>query len=631
LDRILARALAARPQDRYPNSAEMAADLVTARDAFKQILIDGYLEYARTCIARTDLGTARDVLESLQEIDEQLPVVKELMDEVQRRQDPQWVVLTVANLRGQAERALAEKRLSEASRLVAQALQLEGTDAGLLHLRAEIQEADSRRQTVQQLLDDAESALQARKLEEARNAVDQALRLEPHDPRAAFVLATLVRQAGESVVQTEKTHPPEATPASAATAFPSIPGSLSIGILSSPRSASAPPASTASVAMGRSKSPLLEQIPRARLERALRNPRILVIAAAMILVLGFATAARVRSKHKPRPAVTSSQPGPAVNLPATISTGSPQNLTSNAPSATQGGTTGATPVAPPPAEEAIVGPGLTASTDFDCDWRIDGKPQERIKPGDTKQVPVSAGRHRVIATSLDGLDQWKTEVAVGKNEQKTVQIKLSAVVNKRMDALQAEQKRLADAEEEKKKQAEAEAERQRLAAAAEEAEKKRQAEAEALAEKNRQAEAEKKRAAEAEAAQTQAEAEQKRLALLQQNLWADPATGLWWARHDNGSDVNWRQAQSYCASLTLAGHSQWRLPTIEELQGILNPGGRGNNRVRGGLQTAAGYSYWSNTREGAAQAWTFNFVGSRYPNQLEYHTGARALCVRKGE
>ena len=27
----------------------------------------------------------------------------------------------------------------------------------------------------------------------------------------------------------------------------------------------------------------------------------------------------------------------------------------------------------------------------------------------------------------------------------------------------------------------------------------------------------------------------------------DPATGLMWARQDNGIDVNWRQSSSYCA------------------------------------------------------------------------------------
>jgi hypothetical protein len=106
---------------------------------------------------------------------------------------------------------------------------------------------------------------------------------------------------------------------------------------------------------------------------------------------------------------------------------------------------------------------------------------------------------------------------------------------------------------------------------------------------------------------------------------------LWWAKHDNGSNLNWKQAQTYCASLTLAGYSHWRLPTIEELQSIFDPAVRGDYHIKRGIQAPGGFSYWSNTREGAGQAWTFNFAGSRYAYQMEYHSDTRALCVRKSE
>jgi hypothetical protein len=50
--------------------------------------------------------------------------------------------------------------------------------------------------------------------------------------------------------------------------------------------------------------------------------------------------------------------------------------------------------------------------------------------------------------------------------------------------------------------------------------------------------------------------------------WIDPATGLMWAGKDNGKDVNWGKAKKYCRNLRLGGFSDWRLATIEELQGI---------------------------------------------------------------
>ncbi len=52
--------------------------------------------------------------------------------------------------------------------------------------------------------------------------------------------------------------------------------------------------------------------------------------------------------------------------------------------------------------------------------------------------------------------------------------------------------------------------------------------------------------------------------------WIDPATRLMWAGKDNGKDVNWGKAKKYCRNLRLGGYSDWRLATIEELQGIFD-------------------------------------------------------------
>jgi len=51
-------------------------------------------------------------------------------------------------------------------------------------------------------------------------------------------------------------------------------------------------------------------------------------------------------------------------------------------------------------------------------------------------------------------------------------------------------------------------------------------------------------------------------------VWEDPSTGLMWTVEDSGTDLNWNQANAYCEELTLAGHSDWRLATLEELEGI---------------------------------------------------------------
>jgi Protein of unknown function (DUF1566) len=76
--------------------------------------------------------------------------------------------------------------------------------------------------------------------------------------------------------------------------------------------------------------------------------------------------------------------------------------------------------------------------------------------------------------------------------------------------------------------------------------------------------------------------------------WTDPATGLIWTKDDNGSSINWQTASNYCSNLRLAGRSDWRLPSIYELIGIVSGNGSNGWKVKGGLHVRNG-SYWSNT------------------------------------
>ncbi len=50
----------------------------------------------------------------------------------------------------------------------------------------------------------------------------------------------------------------------------------------------------------------------------------------------------------------------------------------------------------------------------------------------------------------------------------------------------------------------------------------------------------------------------------------DLATGLIWQQDDSKHGLNWQEALQYSENLTLAGHSDWRLPNAKELQSILD-------------------------------------------------------------
>ncbi|MFI3299485.1 MAG: DUF1566 domain-containing protein [Rikenellaceae bacterium] len=51
---------------------------------------------------------------------------------------------------------------------------------------------------------------------------------------------------------------------------------------------------------------------------------------------------------------------------------------------------------------------------------------------------------------------------------------------------------------------------------------------------------------------------------------SDNATGLMWAKCDNGEGVEWVEALVFAKESALAGYSDWRLPNVKELQSIVD-------------------------------------------------------------
>jgi hypothetical protein len=128
--------------------------------------------------------------------------------------------------------------------------------------------------------------------------------------------------------------------------------------------------------------------------------------------------------------------------------------------------------------------------------------------------------------------------------------------------------------------------------------------------------------------------------------WIDPSTGLMWAAKDNGKDVSWHKAMKYCRDLRLAGYSDWRLATLDELQGVydrrLDPSGMIGkekgwefpDRVKGNIYLTG--DQWSSSRinddrgHPSGYAWRFDFNEGRpfSGDELWFYTNKRALCVR---
>ena len=147
-------------------------------------------------------------------------------------------------------------------------------------------------------------------------------------------------------------------------------------------------------------------------------------------------------------------------------------------------------------------------------------------------------------------------------------------------------------------------------------------------------------------AQSQVDVQQAPEASEAVETWTDPATGIMWTGRDNGPDINWDQAMAYCRDLTVGDYSDWRLPTMDELEGIYDleasAPGRGGQQdeelflfhIKGNLFLHG--SEWSRDtlagRDGrpSGYAWYLNFTdGSRAADPDSQTYNKHALCMRQ--
>ncbi len=115
------------------------------------------------------------------------------------------------------------------------------------------------------------------------------------------------------------------------------------------------------------------------------------------------------------------------------------------------------------------------------------------------------------------------------------------------------------------------------------------------------------------------------------HVWQDPQTGLEW-QFESAGVLTWHQALEYAAALGLDGKSDWRLPTLAELESLLDrTGARSDGRppMRVDVPFRDEASYWSATTfaKDTQSAWIVMFDGAyvlSYPKVSSY----AVRCVR---
>jgi len=111
----------------------------------------------------------------------------------------------------------------------------------------------------------------------------------------------------------------------------------------------------------------------------------------------------------------------------------------------------------------------------------------------------------------------------------------------------------------------------------------------------------------------------------------DSSTGLQWQDNAVSGTMTWTAAIDYCEALSLDGHSDWRLPNINELTSLVDDT-KMDPSINPVFEYTASNYYWSSTTYAGHTyyAWYVNFSsGYQY---YDYKDGNRYVrCVRAGQ
>ena len=105
----------------------------------------------------------------------------------------------------------------------------------------------------------------------------------------------------------------------------------------------------------------------------------------------------------------------------------------------------------------------------------------------------------------------------------------------------------------------------------------------------------------------------------------DTRTNLMWSGKDNDFGINWSEANSYCENYRGGCYTDWRMPTMDELEELYKIGNY-ENAIH-----ITGWLVWASDRRGS-DASHFNLNnGKRGWDSQSYAYGTRALPVRSGK
>ncbi|MCP4576367.1 MAG: DUF1566 domain-containing protein [Deltaproteobacteria bacterium] len=118
----------------------------------------------------------------------------------------------------------------------------------------------------------------------------------------------------------------------------------------------------------------------------------------------------------------------------------------------------------------------------------------------------------------------------------------------------------------------------------------------------------------------------------------DTQTGLMWACRDNGKDIAWEEAKTYCETYKGAGYTDWRIPTMDELTMLYGTGDAyplecnpsHTVKITRLIKLTCGYPWALGKLKTSAPSFNFRKKGRRRGPAAE-SKNHRALPVRKNK
>ena len=193
LEQIANTALAKEAADRYASAEELGFELARVQESLKQHIIFESLNEVQQLMKEQEWSKAKDKIQSVLKLDRKNRKANEVYREVQAIINKQARSAEAEKLRHLAEEAFAANKLDEAMVHLERAIALDQANTEAFNLHKKVKEAKERALRAEQAMKRAESAMYAGDLEEARQALTEALDLQP-DHKNAQVLKAQVEQ-----------------------------------------------------------------------------------------------------------------------------------------------------------------------------------------------------------------------------------------------------------------------------------------------------------------------------------------------------------------------------------------------------------------------------------------------------